>query len=235
VNIDKLDSFYGKGLLYYLAKNRTDDAQIFGHSLLCLRYWLTQDFQNLEYHYNCMMTRNINEDINLFTCARYFAARLFFAEANQSDTSEIIWEANEFYINIKSGKQYNNLSRCFELLFSEALILTGHYAEALIYTTEGCRKNGDGAEFNIDPEIFKSFKLYHAIVLFNLGNEKKGAELFDEINPFEFYFISKQFHTILYLLLGQKLNKIRSVKEQLDYLIEQTGFKKIVALTGVVQ
>src|SRR4030095_11742629 len=43
VNIDKLNSFYGEGLRYYLNERKTQEGQLFGNSLLCLRDWLSKD------------------------------------------------------------------------------------------------------------------------------------------------------------------------------------------------
>ena len=39
INLDELNSFYGDGLHYYLMEKDTREAQIFGHSLLCLKHW----------------------------------------------------------------------------------------------------------------------------------------------------------------------------------------------------
>jgi hypothetical protein len=230
VNIDKLNSFYGAGLRYYLAESGQEESQVFGHSLLCLRYWLTGEHVKLESHYKQLIAFDVSEEFDLFTCARYFAAKLFYAEAKKLNTLEVIWEANAFYLNLKSSDQYSRTFPCFEIVFAEALILTGYYAEALVYTSVGSRRSLDGAPPYVDKELFKNFKLYHAIVLFNLGNEKKASDLFDQILPSEFYFITKQFNTILYLLLGQKLRKIRIGNEQIEFLLEQTGFARIAKL-----
>ncbi|HEV7621858.1 MAG TPA: hypothetical protein VGO09_09000, partial [Flavisolibacter sp.] len=37
INIDKLNSYYGDGLRYYLNERKDKNAQVFGYSLLCLR------------------------------------------------------------------------------------------------------------------------------------------------------------------------------------------------------
>lgn len=229
INIDKLNSFYGKGLRYYISENKSKNAQIFGHSLLCLRYWLIQDNDNLRGHYKSLLIYELSEDVNLLTCARYFAAKLMFAESNNLDIIRILNRANEFYASVKPIKKFHNSFPGFELILLEALVLTGHYNAAFKFISDGVLKeleNGD---------IAKTFMLYNAIVLFNLGSEKRAGELFDQINPFEFYFINKQFYTIQYLLIGQKLNKIRSVKNQIDFLVQETGFKRLVVFNSVIQ
>jgi tetratricopeptide (TPR) repeat protein len=231
VNIDKLNSFYGNGLHYYLSENKSREARIFGYSLFCFRYWLTGDHQKLEYYHKKLMDYPFPGEIPPSIGARYFAARLYYAEAKNLATSDIIEEAHEFHLNLKSPDQCNNKFPSFEFILAEALILTGNYSEALNYTTKGSQtKFSTPFYLYDDPALFKTFELYHAIVLFNLGNEKKASEIFDRINSFEFYFITKQFHNILYLLLGMRLNKIRSGKEQLDMLIKSTGFKKLQSI-----
>jgi len=229
VNIDKLNSYYGSGLRYYLAVNKDDDSQIFGHSILCLKYWLSMDFDNLEHNYKNLMQYAISEQVSITTSARYFSAKLFFAEASGLNTTEVICEAIEFYKNAKTSGRYNGSIVFFELHFAESLILTNHYSEALIFTSEGYRKNSLNY-YSEDVQLFKSFKLYHTLVLANTGNEKRAMELFEQINPHEFYFIKKQFQSILYLGLGTKLNKIKSGKRQIDFLIKETGFIKMESL-----
>lgn len=234
VNIDKLDAFYGKGLRYYISENKTIESQLFGHSLLCFRYWLTDDMESLKSQYKNLIFHDIPEKTDPLICARFFSAKIFFAHANNLDTSKIIGEANEYYSNVKSISEFKNSFPGFELIFSEALLLTGHFNEAYKYITEGIKNNFDDEQLLKNKDLYKSFDLYHAIVMFNIGNEKRATELFDQINPFGFYFITKQFNTILYLLLGQKLNRIRSVKNQIDSLLQQTGFKRMKLSTAVL-
>jgi hypothetical protein len=64
----------------------------------------------------------------------------------------------------------------------------------------------------------------------NLGCEKKAAELFEQINPLEFYFIKKQFYTLIYTTLAVKLKKIKQNENQITFLVEETGFVKLANL-----
>ena len=82
----------------------------------------------------------------------------------------------------------------------------------------------------VHAKFYDGFKLYHAITLMHMGDAERAAKIFEQINPPNFYFINKQFHTILYLSLGAGINKVRVYKEQLDFLISETGFKKLLHL-----
>jgi len=225
INIDKLNSFYGNGLRYYLSENKEEDAQIFGHAMLCFRYWLKMDLANLYYHHSKLTQLKITTEIPISICVRYFAARLFFIEANGLDSEEIIEQANNFYKQIKSSNQHHSSLACFALDFAEALILTRHYSEAYTYLTEA--KSQNSFHKHTSMEIYRTLKLYNAIVLTNMGNKKRGAEIFDEVHPQDFYFIRKKFQAIFYFSLGMKLKKIKAADKQIDFLIEETGFIKM--------
>jgi hypothetical protein len=231
-NIDKLNAYYGDGLRYYLAENKTSNAQIFGNSLLCMRHWLTMDYKKMEGYYQKMTNFGITLNSQPFFAARYFAASVFFAEDDYLATEKVLADARAFYTGLRSSREHETDFPYFELIFSEALVLTNNHEEALFYITRGIKGNAlNASQSYLESELVKGFKLYQAIALANLGRETKALELFEQIEPHDFYFVSKKFHTMLYLMLGARLNKIRSYKEQLEFLINETGFKRLTTNT----
>lgn len=66
VNIDKLNSHYGAGLLYYLAEKPTPEAKIFTHALLCQRGWLSGRVEEVVQHFEEVMCVRPTTDIHPF-------------------------------------------------------------------------------------------------------------------------------------------------------------------------
>jgi tetratricopeptide (TPR) repeat protein len=228
VNIDKLDSYYGVGLCYYLNEKRTVEAQIFGNSLLCFRYWLTMNMEAIKKHHNEILCYTINESVPPSIAGRYFAAQLYFAEAFNREIGSILTQAREFYSSIKPSKFIYQDFPAFECILSEALVLTYQYEEALFYIHEAIKKRNNKVAPHVDLRLFESIYLNQAIAFANIGREEKSLDILETITAMNFYFLSRNFNRILYFSLQQTIKKRKSVDEQLQYLVEQTGFKKLL-------
>jgi hypothetical protein len=229
VNIDKLNSYYGKGLFYYLKEKKTAEAQIFGHSLLCLKNWLTIDADGLKFHYIEVMNHKLDEKIHPFVCGRYFATQLYYAEANNLEVDSILTKARDFQKRNKNNNHvlYKNFP-CFEFILTEALTLTKQYEEALFYINEVLKKRPNNVQPHINPKLFESIYLFQAIALASLGKVEKSKLIIKNIRVENFYFLAKNFNTILYLLYTKMYLKKKVLQKQLKYLIAKTGFKKLI-------
>ncbi|GEO08169.1 hypothetical protein [Segetibacter aerophilus] len=228
INIDKLDSYYGVGLCYYLNEKRTVEAQIFGNALLCFRYWLTMNKEGIKKHHKEVLCYTIYENIPPSIAGRYFATQLYFAEAFNREISSILTRAREFYSSIKPSKFIYQDFPAFEYILSEALVLTNQYDEALFYINEAIKKRNNKVAPHVDLRLFESIYLNQAIALANTGKEEKSIDILETITSMNFYFLSRNFNRILYFSLQQTIRKRKSIDEQLRYLVEQTGFKKLL-------
>lgn len=229
VNIDKLNSYYGDGLRYYLHERKDPQAQIFGHSLLCFRGWLSMHKKDVYTHCQEVSRYNIDQTMHPSICARYFAARLYQAEVYNFDIDPIMAAAREFYTDVKYSKPDNQGFPYFEYILSETLILIEQYEEALFYIIEAGKKRTNDMPAYVDIKLFESINLFHAIALKSLGKGKKAKEILEKISIKNFYFLTKKFNLILYLLQKQSSLKRDFSRGQLDYLTKQTGFKRLVA------
>jgi hypothetical protein len=228
INIDKLNSYYGKGLHYYLNEKKTTEAQLFGHSLLCFKHWLIMDNDRIKMHYDIVMNYKLDDKIHPFVCGRYFATQLYYFEANGLSIESVLVKARDFYTRSKpSPFLYLNFP-FFEYILSEALILTGQYVEALFYINEAIKKRNNNVQPHIDLSLFESINLFHAIALANLGKIEKSKIIIEAIKSENFYFLAKHFNTLLYLTFKKVYLKKQLLQKQINYLIEQTGFRKLV-------
>ena len=230
VNIDRLNSYYGNGLRHYYSENPDTKAQVFAHSLLVYRFWLTEERKILEKHFDIITGQNVKAPLPPFVYGRYLAALLYYADNNSQNTEKILLHIYDYYTSFPKSYASPCFPR-FELYIIESLILTGHYEEGLYYIREVKKSYSEEAE--IDQWKFcQNFLLFEAIALCKLNNQASAVAIFDKINPIQFYFLRKSFCNILYLILSEQLKKKQSPRqeEQLNQLIRETGFYRLKKL-----
>jgi hypothetical protein len=227
INIDKLNSYYGEGLRYYLLETRKPEAQLFGHSLLCYSSWLTGNHEAVKKHFLKVTSYNIDEANDMFVCGRYFATRLFHADVVANDFEPILDKAIEFFDSSNMKKNAAKSFPGFEFIMAETLILLHQYNDALFYINEAIKKRNNQLPANINSKLFESLYLFKATALFHTGKIEKAKEIFDTIGTCNFNFLSKQYNTILYLLLKKQIEKRGFHDKQISYLVQQTGFSQL--------
>lgn len=228
INIDKLSQFYAKGLHYYLREKKTADAQVFGHAILCFHGWLVMDHESLKQHYDEVIRYKADVTMDPFTCGRFFAAQLYAANTYNNAVEPILIQARVFYDKLKNSESNNGQVRGFEYVLAEALVMIHEYEEALFFLDAATQEKNNYTQAHIDLKLFESIRLFKAIALSNLGKTEKAKALLDKVSTRNFYFLSRLFHSILYLSQLQHFQKRMFVQKQLDHLVEQTGFRKLL-------
>lgn len=228
VNFDRLDGYYGDGLRYYLHEKKNPEAQIFGHYMLCLRYWLTMDNKNLEKHYQDMMHNELSKKAPASAVAHYYAAQLMHASIFQADAEPVLIKARQYYTTISQSKDYSLPLFRFYVTMSHTLLLTAQYDEALFYIEEYLKNRKKFALQSMERNLSESLLLFKAIALLHLGNKPAAKEWLESVNTGNFFVLSKQYMTILYLSLKQHLKKSSYDQEQLKHLVTVTGFVRFM-------
>lgn len=226
VNLDQLNGNFGTGLRYYLAQKNNREGRLFTHALLCLRHYLTMDAQPLERHYQELLQDTIDERVHPFLAARFFAAQIFYHNRSPADIFRIVSAARECFRHLLPSRDMYQAFPCFELFMTEALVLTRQPLEALFYIQESRKKRTDYYPPAVDKNLFSPFDLYEAAAFSMLGEEEKAKKAFRRVNPMDFYFLSRQFHNIIYLTVESHLfpAKAKNNRPQISGLIMQTGF-----------
>jgi hypothetical protein len=231
INIDKLNSFYGDGLRYYLHEKRDAEAQLFAHSLLCFKSWLVRDDEAVRQHYAILLRYEVTKLMQPSVCARYFASQLFYADVMGLDKEPILDRARQFYASIVPLKDHYASFYCFEIILSEAIMLTGQqYEEATYYIDALFIKLKRYVPSYINVALLETVCLFRAIVFAHTGRKQKAIEILCDIVPIKFCFLSKQYLNILYLQLKSALRNKNVEQEQTRYLIQQTGFIRLASL-----
>ena len=229
INIDKLNSYYGDGLRYYLRENNTKEGQIFGHSFLCLRYWFTGNPMGVERHYKEVLQHTIDYTIPPHIAGCFFATQVLYADAFNKPQDAVLSGARLLFSAYQPSRE--NLPLIFQGIkhLAQALLLTGHYEEAAFYLEDAYSKRKNYIPAECDLEVWEAIDLFQAFVKMQMGEPAATKKILNSINPDNFYFLHKQYLTTLYLSLKQKLHKTAPMQEQIQDLIHKTGFHKLAS------
>jgi tetratricopeptide (TPR) repeat protein len=227
VNVDKLNSSYGNGLRYYLHAKGTEEASLFAHALITLKYWLNNNQEKILHQGDYLLDRNLSPaSTEPYIMTRYFAALLFYAEAASMSADEILIDIYKYYSSAALNDNKEQLI-CFEYIISEALMLTGHSQDALYYL-RNYRSTFNKSEYSVFFISLDNLKLLDALAHYKTGKYKTAERIFDEIITSDFHFLNKHFASILYLQLMDKLKrKNDKILETRTKLIQQTGFIRL--------
>lgn len=230
VNIDHLNSFYGDGIRYYLAEKKTTEAQIFGYSLLCFKHWLVKDDEMLMERFKELEKLRLTKSVHPFVCGRYYASKLYFANATGSGVERILLDAHQMHETIKPANDNYKLFPCFEYILGGVLVVTGHYSEA-IYYLDYALTHYPARHTYLDAGYYETLLLLKALALAKTKNKQDANSIYRQLKPSSFYYLTKKINTILYLKLEQQLEKNNERNfEQLRTLIDETGFKRLLEI-----
>ena len=227
INVDRLQSFYGKGLRYYLREKRSIEGQVFGYAQLCLRDWLTLDNESLEKNFSPIRNISITALADPYVNGHYIAAQLLYAYAFQLDARCIVEDAYKMHLVLKRASHPTYLFKSFEYILATVLVLVGLYADALYYIKEVTLLYPK-ANNPMDQKAQARLRLFRGLAYAQSGIKDEAAAVFKQIHPSQFSFLSKDTDTILYLTLATYLKKgDERLEKQLMELIEKTGFLRL--------
>jgi tetratricopeptide (TPR) repeat protein len=225
--IDKLNSYYGRSLRYYVQEKGTVKAKLFTNSLNVLRFWLNKDDEQLE-----RITLNLLSDREpqLSTAAmsaRYFAAILLHNNVFRVDNQAVRIMMEKHLEALEAGdiNQEDLFKYCY--IIAEAFALTGQYADALLYIEKAPKIITDPSQ---DQSVYyyQCMKLMHCYSLFKIGDEQEAEKILSTVKPADFHFLQKKLCNIFYLyLLRETKHSGKKYQEELLYLIEETGFVRL--------
>jgi len=217
VNMDRLNSYYGEGLRLYLRAKNTTEAIVFANSIQVFRYWLTCDTEQVEASMSAIRNITATNSFPPHIFARYIAARLYYAHLKGESIDKITAETSKYYM--ASISRSSILNSDFELIVTEAFVLTNHYNEGKDYIKKG-RSRLAGTRKSAENENLFSFwekminsKRNTAIKLI-LAPPKPNLNPVLSISP-----LTKRYYTLLNCLATNK-----SKSSNFSALIRETGF-----------
>ena len=230
VNVDKLNSFYGNGLRFYLKEKATVDAQIFTASIYTMKYWLSDEKEKLIKSIDVLLTNSpSNIKMHPYLKARYFSALLFYYHATESNAEPVKAEINRCFQHLISDPDLSKYLYYYIFIVSFALLLTGHAKEAIYYIDQSKTK----VKVHDETRIFsytESYATIEAFGLCKLGFLDEAKAKLSEINSDTYPFLIKKLMSIIHLSVKLKLepkNDKKYNESRLNTLIYETGFKKL--------
>jgi tetratricopeptide (TPR) repeat protein len=223
INIDQLNGYYGTGLRYYLCEKKTGDAQVTGQGLQCFRYWMSMENEQLKKQWEQLQVFS-DQTSGSAAVARFFASQLYYQDLIGLQNESPLMQARRYYITMPATRYTYSSYYCFENILAEALLLTGYYEEAMFYLNELVEKIKVFIPSYIDIALLETIYLFKAICYTQTNKKAKAREMYEKINPANFYFLSKKYLTILYLGLSKNMRSRHPEGEQIKQLIRETGF-----------
>ena len=229
INIDKLNSIYGRGLQYYAREKKTKEAQIFAYSLLCFRSFLSNDDAGVKMHYSTVMQHDKDTTtINPCFLGHFYATQLYYAFVTGESPEPALVKACKFYASIANTKNKDDAFFYFELTMACALILTEQYGESLFYSDAALKKRKSYTHSLLEAQLLENFEVFRATALAHTGNVTEAKMVFEKIDTSRFCPLFKQFLTIMYLNLKQYIRKSNTEQAQVQYLVQETGFQRLL-------
>ena len=227
VNVDKLNFYYGSGLRYYLNEKRTAEGRIFAWSVSLFKEWLSGNNDKVLQYGEQIHREKYIPNRNLFIDCRYYTSLLLYSDATGTPVEETLIDLYKFYSSagVQGHPHFEQLFY-FECVVSEALILSGHYEDAMYYLgqAETRQKNMQYCKYTTS---LQNIKLLNAIACYKTGLHENAVDIFNTIRPSDFFFISHKYYGIMYLGLANELKRKHSrYNESLQTLVKETGFER---------
>lgn len=220
VNMDRLNGYYGDGLRLYLRAKNNNEAVVFANSIQVFRYWLTYETEQVEKAMSAIRAITATNSFPPHIYARYIAARLYYAHIKGDAIDKITAEASKYYM--ASISRSGILSSDFELIVTEALVLTNHYTEGKEYIKKG-RSRLSGTKKSAENENLFSF--WEKMI-----NSKKNTALKvilappkPNLNPvLSISPLTKRYYTLL-----NWVATFKTKSNNFSTLIRETGFYRL--------
>ncbi len=228
INIDRLNDYYGNGLRRYVSEKKTTEAEAFTYSLLVFRYWLTMEKEKLAQAYQHIESCDGTQLNSSTICARYFASQLYYAHASGLPMETIMDQVQQHHLTLRTQNGELQSFPFFELIISEALVLTGYYNEALYYINYAAENYMRNLAY-LDFGYYTTFDLLKGIALGKVGQRKCTEKIINSFNAKELCFLSKKYNYLLYYILYAGLRKLSiSDCEHFKKLVKETGFVRLL-------
>jgi hypothetical protein len=228
IHTDALGTWYGEGLRYYLNERRDADAQIFGHGLLCFRAWLMLDTALFQTHYQALQPYRFDNRLPPHMFAWYAAAELFQTHMLGLDSQPVLDKIRNFIAQATFSKENFKIFPRVELTLINALVLTGHFEEALFYVAQVNKRRGRYTLPEAEMPLFRSFDLYQALALAALNRQARAEAVYAQLKGVSFYFPEQKYASLLFMWLERMLAKPDFREHRLRYLVDTTGFQRFM-------
>jgi len=203
---DNLINFYYTIFEKYLLYKTTDEAKVFGNSLLFLKSFWIKDKKACKVYLKEINSVNLNLEFHPYVIGRYYVSNLLFSHFYLNDENINFLINKVFYLSEqlpKEGKHFIDFP-AFQYLVSEALLHIGKFEDVIKMVDLSFKNYKIKMEF-VRKGYYRQLLMFKAEALYELDNTDDAKRIFSKIQPSNFYFFSEKYYTALYLILKNKL------------------------------
>ncbi|WP_207497270.1 hypothetical protein [Aridibaculum aurantiacum] len=239
IHYDALAFHYGNGLEHYLMYETSREHRVLAYNQLVLRGFLTGNFEACRYYFTKLSSFSTVEieRFHPFIVGRYYATKLYMNAIEGDNVVEYVNEQLEKLLEVdRPAHDHFNGYPCAEVVFGEALILTGHFKHAYQLLNKKRIRH-----YNHPPSVDPAHKthlevlrLVGAVFSDSLTEDKIDGEL-QWIQGLPVYFLGVNYINWLVHLVKLKAGKNprQNFKKVHDY-ISHLGFIMPPAFTGIL-
>ena len=202
---DNLIPFYYKIFEQYLKYKKTDEAQVFGNSILFLKSFWQNNKNDCKNYIKKVNKIGVSLNYHPYVIGRFYAVNLLYTYFyNGKDVDFLTHKIYETAEQMpKDGKHFKDFP-AFQYIISEAFLHIKKYYDVLKIINQSCENYKIKPEF-VKKGYYRQMQMFKAEALWELGDKKEAEFILNKVNPNKFYFFSKKYYTAIYLILKYKI------------------------------
>ncbi len=224
---DNLINYYHIAFEEYLKHKHTSEAQLFGNCVLFLKgFWEDNESECIQ-RINNINEVGVNDSIHPYVIGRYYGCNILYKHFFGNKEVEFLIEKT-FEVSNRmpvDGKHFIDFP-AFQYIVSEAMLHCEKHEACIKMVDEAFERYPLKMEF-VRKGYYRQLQLFKSIALWKLGRERESIDLFDKINPSNFYFFSRKYYTAIYLLQKLRIefdettsnHTSRIIKEMSNYFL----------------
>jgi hypothetical protein len=218
---DNLNNFYHIAFEKYLEHKKTKEAQLFGNCILFLKSFWENDELECARYIKRINEIGVSDEFHPYVIGRYYSCNIlykhFFGDANLEYLISKVNEVSERMPNL--GKHFIDFP-AFQYIVSEALLHCEKFEECISMIDESFDRYPLRMEF-VRKGYYRQLQLFKSIAFWELGKHEESQLLLEKINPNTFYFFSKKYYTVLFLLQKLRIENDEVICNHTSRLIKE--------------
>ncbi|MBI1782958.1 MAG: hypothetical protein HYR66_16575 [Sphingobacteriales bacterium] len=224
---------FRKGIVSYLRNKKTQEAMVYGYTLLFLGDYLSENFKSLNIHYRKLADLPLDSGIYCLPLARQLGTHLLYyrLQNNREEQRKWLLLSNGKYLTAFAHQLEHTFNfPGYHFMMADYLLLGNYYNEALEILEMHCPAMITVKSNHPSYDHVEIVYLMYAIANSFTGNEEKAKALMTKIQPEKICFIYQKYFMIRYLLLQLHLTgssatlKKNKLKNEVQQLIAETGY-----------
>lgn len=234
VDTDYLVLHHHKAIELYLEQKKTDEARLFGHSLLFLKSFLSKNEADCKRHIEELRIIPKTAQIHIIPTVRYYGSELIYRHFYGGGISDDYWELILQMARLAhTYPNFDDKPLHFHIKILNALLLCSEWAKLVWYVTHILLADYDLDELKESQDFYlKKLWMYYALCTHLQQNETLAQKLFKQIKPLQDTDYEREFEHLHYLIVKNIIvkdvnttNEGMSIAKKLKYAFFEDVFR----------